>query len=635
MKNLLSKESLRQACLNSSMSIEVFIYSSGKTASTSLYNSFCNLGVGSIHVHSQNYFESTNKKDKSLELNLEELIYYCRDIQGKVVLIDVFREPISRKISSFFQRLENLDFIKEYNFSSQAELVDYFTENIKELVEIFNEKYLVWIENYYSFNEYGKFGFDINKSKFNFDKKSLFFSKDNIDFIVVRFDDIKYWEDIFRGYGFSGFRLSSENRTQEKSLGSLHKLFMKNLVLHKHKVDQVYFGVHDKYLNIFYSDKELYKNYEFWLNFTTKKIDVENTAGSVFFRSKSNHYSRYSSGEKCAKNRLKSITVPHSSLNFQINEEAKIFAIGSCFARNIEEALSSNGVDVESLELKFPYTPNSSRQNGIMNKYNAGVINQSIKAGLIRGNHRFNSIKRLMKIDEGNFLDPFFKPGESPKSLVVCEEAIAKEVDYFSKISYCDVVFITLGMIEVWYDNLLSCYINQPPHPRVAREYPTRYSFFRMSVEDVYNEISESINILSKNGINNIIITTSPVALNRTFTNDDVINANCYSKSVLRVACEKLSQDFDIVDYFPSYEAIIYGDRNLTLQSDFSHASDYAVNKIISTFVSRILIKEDGRDDGSEVRESSTEIPDNELYELRKMIDRYKNILVRNNISLK
>lgn len=347
-------------------------------------------------------------------------------------------------------------------------------------------------------------------------------------------------------------------------------------------------------------------------------------ASEALKKAKQNKWSRQ--GE--AKN--SSIYVPKTQFELKLTKESSVFAIGSCFARNIEEALGATGVSVLSADIEFPFETSSARKTGIMNKYNPGVIHQAISAAFedmpAGADH-----SRLLRIGDDEYIDPLFKPGEKPQSLATAIDAIKAETDYFKKIKSCDTVFITLGMIEAWFDQKLDIYLNQPPHPKAIRAEPDRYFFKVMTTEEVVSHISSAINILLINDIKNIVITTSPVALGRTFTNRDVIEANCLSKSVLRVACHIITQEFENVYYYPSYESIIYGNREIAFQDDLIHASDYAVGIVIREFVSRFV---ENMEQGDDIIDNISTSKTSELQKMRKQIDKYKNLLIKHGISI-
>ena len=63
--------------------------------------------------------------------------------------------------------------------------------------------------------------------------------------------------------------------------------------------------------------------------------------------------------------------------------------------------------------------------------------------------------------------------------------------------------------------------------------------FERLSFDDVCEYLNKIINIINKKNKKKIIFTVSPIPLNFTFTDQDIVIANRYSKSILRSAVEK------------------------------------------------------------------------------------------------
>jgi hypothetical protein len=53
-----------------------------------------------------------------------------------------------------------------------------------------------------------------------------------------------------------------------------------------------------------------------------------------------------------------------------------------------------------------------------------------------------------------------------------------------------------------------------------------------------------------------ILLTVSPVPLTATNTGDHVLVASSASKAILRAVAETMKNEFDFIDYFPSYEII-------------------------------------------------------------------------------
>jgi hypothetical protein len=75
-----------------------------------------------------------------------------------------------------------------------------------------------------------------------------------------------------------------------------------------------------------------------------------------------------------------------------------------------------------------------------------------------------------------------------------------------------------------------------------------------------------------------VLLTVSPVPLGTTFTEDDSVTANEFSKAVLRVTAERLSQRPE-VDYFPSYEIVRSGGLSAYLP-DQVHVKNEVVERV-------------------------------------------------------
>lgn len=347
-------------------------------------------------------------------------------------------------------------------------------------------------------------------------------------------------------------------------------------------------------------------------------------AKEALLTGRKNIYGRWRQGEFAAKERLSSsIAVPHTNINVKLDKETKIFTIGSCFARNVEESLFLEGLNVLSKDIDVPFEVTATRNTGIINKYNPGTIYHELVWAL--GNEKFND-DYFIEVD-GKYVDLNLKPGEQAQELSLVKEFRSNVEQYFKQIKQSDVVILTLGMIECWFDDKYKIVLNQPPHPKSIRKEPSRFRFCILELEDVLTYMSNSIDLLRSIGIKHIFITTSPVALARTFTSNDVITANCVSKSTLRVACDILVNEYDNVHYFPSYETVLYNNTNLCWNSDWAHASEYVVSRIINEFVSRHV-------EGAK-RKDFEEAEANEPTELERakiLVSKYKLMLIKNNI---
>jgi hypothetical protein len=76
--------------------------------------------------------------------------------------------------------------------------------------------------------------------------------------------------------------------------------------------------------------------------------------------------------------------------------------------------------------------------------------------------------------------------------------------------------------------------------------------------------------------------------LGATATQEDVIVVNTYSKAVLRAAIAEFV-GADDVDYFPSYEMVMFSPRHLAWQYDERHATDAMIGYVTQVFIDRYL----------------------------------------------
>lgn len=304
--------------------------------------------------------------------------------------------------------------------------------------------------------------------------------------------------------------------------------------------------------------------------------------------SRLNGHARWAAGEGSAAERIAArIVIPQGLQSFTAGAKDTFFAIGSCFARNVEERLEQAGATVTSRNLIIDTLGDgSAREGGIFNKYTPISILQELKwaAGLEQYPEA-----ALLPMGADTFFDPYLsaKAGQGSRaSLMQRRLGVAQ---YFAQAFAADVVILTLGLIETWIDAQTGLYLNEAPHPKILARNPARFRFEVLSLEACEAALNEICAILRKNSQpgQRIVVTVSPVPLGRTFTADDIILANMKAKSTLRVAAGRLVDRSTGIDYYPSYEAAMLSDPALSWQADRLHVSDFVVGHIIRTFLQR------------------------------------------------
>lgn len=241
---------------------------------------------------------------------------------------------------------------------------------------------------------------------------------------------------------------------------------------------------------------------------------------------------------------------PSLEPRFKIEPGQTVFTIGSCFARNVEEELVKTGLNVPTFHFSAPREEAPGRANRILNQYNPATMLQAVRQVVTGSDER-----GLYCLESGLCIDALIATGSRPVTYARALERRC-EIDalYQDGLAAADVVIITLGLVEAWYDREAGIYLNEAP-PRSIVKTSERFEFHQLGVAETQEMVFSLLNYLTSQG-KKIILTVSPVPLQVTFAGGDPVMRNNYSKSVLRVVAELAIQAFKSVDYYPSYEII-------------------------------------------------------------------------------
>ncbi len=279
----------------------------------------------------------------------------------------------------------------------------------------------------------------------------------------------------------------------------------------------------------------------------------------------------------------------HDEKGFGSCHEDRIFVIGSCFAREIHSALSQRGFAV--------------RGEGVGNKYSTFGILQTLQWAL----HGGLGERHMIPLADATWLDPHRHPQTffpTARAAVNAHQAILDRTA--ADLRSSDAVVITLGLVEAWYDQRESVWLNgTPPVGRMAVE-PGRFTPRRTTHAQNLAALLDILALLrTVNPGFRIIVSVSPVPLYATFFGEDVLVANAYSKATLRSVVTEArlhhrSPDEPAFDYFPSYELVTLSDRNQVWRTahgdgtpDGRHVrAEFVRDVIVKTFVDHYLSRE-------------------------------------------
>lgn len=223
----------------------VFVYCSGKCGSSTLLNTFTNNKFDTIHLHDNSYYKYAYKSKNSI---FELIDKSCKKFD-KIYIIDSYRTPIERKISSFFQNIKT--HIKNYESMSIDELVTFFNKNL------LNE-----IEEYHSINEVLSYYKIPLFSNFNFESRYNIAVQDNKVFIKILFRDINNWGGILSKIFEKQIEIHSENLTNHKKINNLYSEFKK-----KYRVPKSYIDIKlnsDKEFKIYNTEEDRDEYIKYW-----------------------------------------------------------------------------------------------------------------------------------------------------------------------------------------------------------------------------------------------------------------------------------------------------------------------------------------------------------------------------------
>jgi len=143
-------------------------------------------------------------------------------------------------------------------------------------------------------------------------------------------------------------------------------------------------------------------------------------------------------------------------------------------------------------------------------------------------------------------------------------EETQKEIQSHRKASLqvfreAQVLVITLGQNEGWYDREKKVVWAQRPPKDILDARPDRFQFQTFKQTDILNDIRESLNqLFTLNPEMRVILTVSPVPAYATFHKKSVIVESFANKCLLRVVAGEMAEEFKgKVYYFPSFECVL------------------------------------------------------------------------------
>lgn len=314
------------------------------------------------------------------------------------------------------------------------------------------------------------------------------------------------------------------------------------------------------------------------------------SAEAAMVRARGNDLRRYPSPERDGE-RLYPLASPAARASFSIGATDTVYAIGSCFARNVEKALEGAGLRVLSREFDLGEIGASIEDGAnFFNKYSIHSVLNEIRWALERDT--FPGADIAYEIGRDRYVDAQLGMARLDFPIDTILAFRHRYLDAIRAVVDADVVILTLGYVETWFDRKLDLYLNVMPPTQMIKAEPDRFEFRVLSYHDVLAGLNDLYALLQKYRTKplKMLVTVSPVPLLATFRDMDVLVANAYSKSVQRAALDEFLIGKTGVDYFPSFEFVTLSNPSVAWsRGDYRHVSQDVINRIMDSVMQSYL----------------------------------------------
>lgn len=241
---------------------------------------------------------------------------------------------------------------------------------------------------------------------------------------------------------------------------------------------------------------------------------------------------------------------------------ARVLSAGSCFAANLVPYLERHGVHYVREDYRAEIHESVAHENLGYARFSAGyghvyTARQWLQL-VLRATGAFTPAEdRWITADA--VLDPF-RPGLRYPARTEREfDALTRHHLRATRraIEAADVFVFTLGLTEAWASTVDGAVFPACPGTVAGRFDPERHRFVNFGAGEVQDDLRAAIEAMRRLSPSlEVVLTVSPVPLVATAGGGHVLEANSYSKAVLRVAAEQLARELPGVRYFPAFEII-------------------------------------------------------------------------------
>ncbi len=223
----------------------IFVYTKPKVGSTSLVTSlrlFASKQFVSLHIHDEEMLKVICNLDSNNNVTINELIEYNKLIGKEVYVINVYRSPIERKISAFFEK------IGSYHFNNTDEKVNNY--QLERVIKRFNAIF-PHIAN--GDNLLDCYNIQNKPNQFNSRNKYNLIIENGIKYINLRLKDSNQWSQILTNLLGTEIHIIKDYESSNKIIKDIYQRFKNEYRIPSNLLELV---ENDSYLNYYYSPQE-------------------------------------------------------------------------------------------------------------------------------------------------------------------------------------------------------------------------------------------------------------------------------------------------------------------------------------------------------------------------------------------
>ena len=202
----------------------VFVYSVPKVGSTSIVSSLRIFGqnkLNVVHVHDETMLQTLSRHAQTggHNVTINEIILFNKYLGKRVYVINIYRSPIERKMSAFFEK------IGSYHFNCSDEVVNSF--DIKRIITRFNNLFPFLSSDGDHFMH--KYGLPQPLPAFDsVTKRHVLTTHHGVHYLTLRLKDSAHWGHILSRVFQFDIRVVPDYETSKKSIKDVYARFKRH-----------------------------------------------------------------------------------------------------------------------------------------------------------------------------------------------------------------------------------------------------------------------------------------------------------------------------------------------------------------------------------------------------------------------